>query len=170
MYGVGRPKKPAFLKKGRSEKAVDLKAREEQEKRLMGATDMVKEVPEYLDPWAQAYYKYIVAEMEISGLLTNLDIPLIEQTADALSKVNQCDEIINADGVLITTIDRNGREIEKEHPTIKTKMQYLKAYKALSLQLGMSPSSRAQLAGMQLKAKEEEDDPVLQILKGMSPI
>ncbi|MDC7762664.1 phage terminase small subunit P27 family [Priestia aryabhattai] len=164
-YSVGRPRKPAFLKKGRSETKAELAERAEQENKLMGATDKLDIVPQYLDPLAQAYYKYLVKELEISGLLTNLDIPLLEQTADSLSKLRQCDDIINADGVLISTFDRNGNEIVKEHPTVKTKMAYLNAFKTLSIQLGMSPSARAQLAGMQIEKKEEETDPLLQLLK-----
>ncbi|WP_066314526.1 phage terminase small subunit P27 family [Bacillus sp. FJAT-29814] len=168
MYNVGRPRKPALMKQGRSENKKELKIREEQEKRLMGNTDMVKNVPDYLDPLAKAYYKFIVTEMEISGLLTNLDIPLLEQTADALSKLRQCDDIINAEGIKITQIDRYGHTQVKEHPTVKTKMQYMNAYKALSGQLGMSPASRAQLAGMQIQKQEEEQDPLLQLLKAHS--
>lgn len=159
------PRKPASLKKGRSETKKEIAIRQEQEQRLMGNSDMVKNVPDYLDPLAKAFYKYMVTEMEIGGLLTNLDIPLIEQTADCLSKIRLCDGIINAEGVLITTSDKYGREVIKEHPTVNTKMKYLNAFKALSTQLGMSPSSRAQLAGLQLKAKEDEADPLLQLLK-----
>ncbi|WEZ08136.1 phage terminase small subunit P27 family [Priestia flexa] len=162
---MARPRKPANLKKGRSETKKDIAARQEQEQRLMGSSENVQNVPDYLDPLAKAYYKYMVTEMEIGGLLTNLDIPLIEQTADCLSKIRLCDEIINVEGILITTSDKYGREVLKEHPTVNTKMKYLNAFKALSTQLGMSPSSRAQLAGMQLKAKEEEADPLLQLLK-----
>lgn len=168
MYNVGRPRKPANLKQGRSENKKQLKEREEQEKRLMGSTDMINNVPDYLDPLAKAYYKFIVIEMEISGLLTNLDIPLLEQIADALSKIRQCDDILNAEGFLIEQIDRYGRTQIKEHPTVKTKMQYMNAFKALSGQLGMSPASRAQLAGIQVQAKEEEQDPLLQLLKSYS--
>lgn len=161
---MARPRKSASMKQGRSETKAQLKAREEQEQRLMGASDQVKQVPTYLDPLAKAYYKYIVMELEISGLLTNLDIPLIEQTADALSKLRQCDDIINKEGVSILTSDKYGREVIKEHPTVNTKIKYLNAYKTLSVQLGMSPASRAQLAGMKLKAKEDAEDPLLQLL------
>lgn len=163
---MARPRKPARFKKGRSENKQQLKVREEQEQRLMGNTDMIQTIPQYLDPLAKAYYKFLTTELEISGLLTNLDIPLLEQTADSLSKLRQCDDILNAEGILITTYDRNGNEIMKEHPTVKTKMAYMNQFKSLSTQLGMSPSSRAQLAGMQIEKKQEESDPLLQLLGG----
>lgn len=163
---MGRPRKPASMKKGKSETKAQLKVREAQEQRLMGETGKVQNVPEYLDPLAKAYYKYIVTELEVSELLSNLDIPLVEQTADSLSKIRQCDDILNSEGVIIRQLDRYGNEITKDHPAVKVKMQYINVYKALSAQLGMSPTSRAQLAGMQVEAKEEEEDPVLQLLKG----
>ena len=165
MYNVGRPRKPAFLKKGHSETKAELTNRAEQERKLMGATDKLNIVPDYLDPLAQAYYKYIIGELEIGGLLTNLDIPLLEQTADALSKIQQCDDILNVEGILIETYDRNGQKIAKEHPMVKTKMKYLKAYNSLSIALGMSRTSRTQLAGMQIEKKKEVADPLLQLLK-----
>lgn len=164
-YNVGRPKKPASLKQGRSETKKDLKVRQKQEQRLMGNSDKINIVPEYLDPLAKAYYKFLVSELEIGELLTNLDIPLLEQTADALSKLRQCDDILNREGIKIEQIDRYKNIQIKEHPTVKTKMQYMNAFKALSGQLGMSPASRAQLAGMQIQAKEDEQDPLLQLLK-----
>lgn len=166
MNVLARPRKPASLKQGHSETKAQIKAREEQEQRLMGDDDMVANVPEYLDPLAKAYYKYMVSELEISGLLTNLDIPLLEQTADALSKLRQCDDILNTEGIKIDQVDRYGNTVTKEHPTVKTKMAYLNAFKTLSVQLGMSPASRAQLAGAKLQAKEDEQDPLLQLLSG----
>jgi phage terminase small subunit len=62
---VARPSKPALLKTGRDENKAQLKIREEQEKRLMGNSDKLKNVPEYLDPLAKAYYKFLISEMEI---------------------------------------------------------------------------------------------------------
>lgn len=162
---MARPKKPASLKKGRSENKKKLSIRDAQEKRLMGDSDKLKTVPQYLDEVAKAYYLFLITELEISGLLTNLDIPVLEQTADALSKIKQCDDIINAEGLIIKQIDRYGNQITKEHPAVKTKMQYMNQFKALEGKLGMSPSSRAQLAGMKIQAKEESEDPLLNLLK-----
>lgn len=159
-------RKPAALKQGKSETKAQLKIREDQEKRLMGAADMLHEVPDYLDPLAKAYYKFLVSELEISGLLTNLDIKILEQTSDAMSKLRQCDDILNVEGLIVTSYDGRGNEINKEHPAIKIKMQYMNVFKTLSNQLGMSPASRAQLAGMQIQAKADEEDPLLQLLKG----
>lgn len=161
---MARPKKPAKLKKGRSENKHQLSIRGAQEERLMGATDKLKTVPNYLDELAKAYYSFLISELEITGLLSNIDILVLEQTADVLSKIRQCDDIINVEGFIIKQTDRYGNQVTKEHPAVKTKMQYMNQFKSLEGKLGMSPSSRAQLAGMKIQAKEESADPLLKIL------
>ena len=161
---MARPRKPAALKKGNSETKEELRIRAEAEERLMGNTDLLKDTPDYLDPLAQAYYKFLVHELEISEILSNLDIPLLEQTADSLSKMRDCDKIINEEGVIITDVDRYGNDVVKENPAVGTKQKYLNQFRALSTQLGLSPASRAQLAGMQIEQAKAEDDPLLKIL------
>lgn len=162
---MARARKPASLKQGKSESKAQLEIRAEAEERLRGNTDLFKDVPEHLDELAQEYYHFIVTELEISDILSNLDIPLLEQTADCLSKMRQADEIINEEGIIIKQLDRYGNEIIKEHPAVGTKQKYLNQFRALSNQLGLSPASRAQLAGMKIEKKEEEEDPLLQILR-----
>ena len=165
---MSRPRKPASLKKGNSESKEGLLIRAEAERRLMGNTNLIDEVPDYLDPLAQAYYVFLVTELEISGIISNLDIPLLEQTADCSSKIRQCDDIINREGIIITQQDRYGNEQIKEHPAVATKQKYLNQFRALSTQLGLSPASRAQLAGLKIEMKEVEEDPILKILRGSS--
>jgi len=161
-----RPRKPASLKKGKSETKAQLEIRAEKEEKLKGNGDLFKNIPNHLDELAKEYYKFLVTELEISNILSNLDIPLLEQTADCLSKMRQADEIINEEGIIIKQIDRYGHEIEKENPAVGTKQKYLNQFRFLATQLGLSPSSRAQLAGMQIEKEEEEKDPLLKILKG----
>lgn len=163
---MARPRKPASLKKGKSETKEQLAERAEVEKDLMGNIDLLDTVPEYLDSLAQWYYKFLIKELEISDILSNLDIPLLEQTSDCLSKMRQCDDILNRDGLIIDVVDRYGSHTIKEHPAVATKQKYLNQFRALSTQLGLSPSSRAQLAGMKVAQGEEQADELLKILKG----
>lgn len=161
---MARPRKAASMQTGHTHSKEKLKEIAEYEARLTGDIDKIKIVPDYLDTLGQAYYDYIVKELDVSKLLCNLDIPLVEQTADCLSKIRKADEIINREGIIITQMDRNGNEIIKEHPAIGTKMKYLDRFTKLSGQLSMSPTSRATIASMQIQAKEEEEDPVLKLL------
>lgn len=159
---MAKPRKPAALKQGKSETKAQLKVREEQEQRLMGNNDLINQVPTHLDPRAQAYYQFLVKELSISGLLTNLDVKLLEETSKCMSQLDECTDILKRDGVLIYDVNGN----PKEHPTFKTQNTLQVAYRAFANQLGLSPAARAQLAGMVIQAKEEEQDPLLQLLKG----
>lgn len=163
---MSRARKPALLKQGHSESKEALAKRAKFEEDLKGNIDKFKDIPEHLDEMAQQYYLFLVTELEISDILSNLDIPLLEQTADCLSKMRQSDEIINRDGIIIGIPDRYGNVTLKEHPAVGTKQKYLNQFRAMSQQLGLSPASRAQLAGMKIEEKENEEDPLLQILKG----
>lgn len=165
MNKGGRPSKPAKLREGNNYSKEELQRLEKIEKDIQGDRDLIYQTPQHLDNLAKEYFNFIVSELEISDLLGNLDVPLIEQTADCLSKMRQCDEILNKEGVLIVELDRYGNEKRVEHPTVKTKNTYLNQFQKLSTQLGMSPSSRASLAAMVVDKAEEENNPIVQLLR-----
>lgn len=160
----GRPKKPASSRVGnwgnKEEKEKAIQAEQE----IKGNDDKIFIVPEKLDEIGKEYYKFLVDELQETGVLSNLDIPLLTQTADCLSKMQQADEILKQSGLMITEMDRYGNEKYREHPMVKTKQNYLSQFRALATQLGMSPSSRAQLAELKLNRQQDAQDPVLQAL------
>lgn len=168
MRYLSRPRKPSSLKKGKSESKEQLAKREEIERQLMGNSDDVKSIPEYLNEEEKVYYKWLVNEIEICGLITNLDKPLLEQTANCLWVMNQCDEHIRKNGILIQKVDKFGLIEEKENPSIKIKLSYQTKYASLCNQLGLSPASRAALASRKMEAKENDEDPVIKVLRGES--
>lgn len=161
---MARARKPANLKKGNSETVAQRKRREEIEKALRGNDDNVKNIPDYLSNDEKIYYKWLIDELEISGLITNLDIPIIEQTANCLYIMRNCDDTIRTEGILIKSFDKFGNEVTKPNPAIKIKLDYQTKYAALCNQLGLSPAARASLAGKQMDAKNEAQDPVLKLL------
>lgn len=163
---MARQRKPSTLKKGKSENKEQLAEREAIERQLMGNSDNVKSVPEYLTQEEQVYYKWLVDEIEICGIITNLDKPLLEQTANCLWVMHKCDMHIRANGVLVSKSDRFGLIEEKENPSIKIKLAYQAKYSSLCNQLGLSPAARASLAGKKIEAKEDAADPLLQVLRG----
>lgn len=163
---MARPRKPADLKAGNSENKGDLDERSELEAKLSGEDNLVWIVPDILDDYGKEYYKFLINEFSEANFLSNLDVPLLTQTADCLSKMRLADEIIDREGIKYDTFDKFGNTIPKEHPTVKTKLAYLTQYRALSTQLGLSPSARASLSQMKIDAKEEEEDPLLAALRG----
>lgn len=162
---MARPRKPATLKQGKSETKEHLDDRAEVEENLKGNDDKIHNVPDSLDELGKRYYLYIVDELEISGILGNLDVFMVTQTADCLSKMEQLDEIMKHADLVFETMDKMGNIIPKEHPAIGAKMKYLSQFRALSTQLGLSPSSRAQLSEMNMDKKETENDALLNALK-----
>ena len=81
-----------------------------------------------------------------------------------LFRSEQLDEILKTTPLIYDTIDKMGNVIPKEHPAISAKMKYLGQFRALSTQLGLSPSSRAQLADMNMDKQESKDDALLKAL------
>lgn len=161
---MARPRKPASLNTSSDYTEGERQKRIKVEDELRGNSNHVMDIPDHLDEMAKEYYSFITRELEVSNLLSDLDIPLVEQTADALSKVRQADEIINQEGIMIVEFDRAGNEIRKEHPLVNTKIKYLKEFRQMSTQLGMSPSSRAELAVLKIEKEEEDNNPLLNIL------
>lgn len=142
----------------------ELKKMKEFEQELQGHDDLLYQAPEYLSEVGKEYYNFIVNELKDRGILSNLDKPLIEQTADCLDKMFIADSILNKEGMFIDVVNSRGETHLKEHPAVKTKQAYLNQFRFCSSQLGMSPSSRAQMAQFKLDAKQESEKPVNKIL------
>lgn len=161
---MGRTSKPASLRTDRKISKEEMQRRADIETQLMGNSDDVKSIPAYLNELEKIYYKWLVEEVEIAGLVTNIDKPLLEQTANCLFVMRKCDEHINENGLLVKKYDRLGNEEEKPNPSIKIKLDYMTKYASLCNQLGLSPAARATLASKSLQAKIEENDVLNRIL------
>lgn len=163
---MARPSKPASLNVGNSQTITKKNERNEVEQTLKGNDSLVLMVPEHLDDMAKTYYSFIVDELKHSNILCDIDIPLLEQTADCLSKIRQCDDMINLLGLFYEEEDRYGHKKVVENVAVKTKLNLLTKYTQFCTQLGLSPSSRASLASKKIEAKQNEEDPLIKILKG----
>lgn len=160
----GRLRKPASLKKGKSESKEHLDKRAKLEEQMSGSDDLLYEIPEQLNELGGFYYKFIINELSYTGILGNLDIPIITQTADMLARVEELTEIINETGLLVVATDRNGSQYTKPNPAVKMRQDFLKQLSAFYTQLGMTPSARATLAEIKMGEKEEAQDPLMQAL------
>lgn len=162
---MARQRKPAALKQGKSESKAQLQQRKQIEDMLNGDDDLVYSVPQNLDAKGQVFYQFIVEELRHANILTNIDIPLIEQTADCLSKMRDCDIMLEKNGLFYEELDRYGNSKLVENVAMKTKLNLMTKYSQFCNALGMSPSSRASLASKKIEAKEEQQDPLLKLLK-----
>lgn len=135
------------------------------EKELRGENDLLDQAPETLSDLGKQYYYFIVNELVKRDILSNLDIPMVEQAADCLDKMQIADEMLNDQGMFIQGKDTRGNEFLKEHPAVGTKQKYLNQFRYCAGQLGMSPSSRAQLAQAKIEQKVEDDKPLSKIME-----
>lgn len=158
-----RYQKPAALKNSSEERNYNKKELEimkKAEEDLKGYSEKVSDVPDYLSDLAKEYYKFIVDELEVSGILSNLDIPILVQTAETLAIIRECDEDIKENTMF--AIDARG--VRRRNPAVDIRSKALEQFKQLAIQLGMTPSSRASLAVQNLEKSEKEQDPLLQVL------
>ena len=137
---MARQRKPAALKQGKSESKAQLQQRKQIEDMLNGDDDLVYSVPQNLDAKGQVFYQFIVEELRHANILTNIDIPLIEQTADCLSKMRDCDIMLEKNGLFYEELDRYGNSKLVENVAMKTKLNLMTKYSQFCNALGMSPS------------------------------
>ena len=156
----------ATLYKGKDLNKQQIQERKEIEQRLLGSGDKLDTVPEYLHPVEKAYYRYLIEELKLTNLICNIDIPLIEQTSHCLKMVQEAREYVNKMGILIEGTDRNGKNTLVQNPAIKIELDYMSKYNALCNQLCLSPKARADIAKKKADIKEEQEDPLLKILRG----
>lgn len=163
---MGRRKVPGLLKTGETETRKQKLERHDVEQTLINSDDIIYLVPDHLPDMAKMYYQFIIDELKAVEILANIDQPLIEQTALCLSTIRECDDKIAELGLFYEEMDRYGHVKMTENIAVKTKLNYLAKYNQFCASLGMSPSSRASLAAKKIEMKQNEEDPLIQILKG----
>jgi len=100
--------------------------------------------PQYLKADSIAYEEWnrIVPELYNLGLLTKIDRAALELYCSQYSIYRQSFETLNSEG-LITTNIRNG---DKAHPSAQTAREAAKIIKAIAVEFGLTPSSRARIS------------------------
>ena len=129
----------------------EYEARKQAEEALKGGTDKIKP-PTHLSTEAKKIFRYIVNELKSSGILTNLDIYILSSCANALARIKEAEQILNDD------------LLNKQ--ALKVKDSYMKEFFRCCNELSLSPQSRAKLANINVKAQENKEDPLLQVLRG----
>lgn len=129
-----------------------------------GGYEDIATPPESLDPIGIKYYVYILNKLQVSGVLTDLDKPILTQTAECLSLMDQATKQLHYQGIVQKQVDKNGNITYKENPAVGIHNKYLTQFNKLGSQLGMSPSSRAQITAVNIDQAMQDNDPIKQIL------
>ena len=100
-------------------------------------------------------FEFIVDNLKESGILSNLDNFILATCSIAIDRLQEIESIINKDFVRITD-----REL------MNAKDKYTKDLYRTCNELSLSPQSRAKLANINVQANQQEEDPLLNLLKG----
>lgn len=166
---AGRKRKPAALKRGKSETKEHLDERQDVETSIQGKDDLVYNGVKLSDSDAQEYYNIITDNYKEVHILSNLDIPLIKEMSYVCARLDSVEKIISQEGIVVPVINKKTNEIEyySEHGLYSLENKLLKQFTMLAGQLGMSPSSRAQLAELKMINHDKETDPLNTAISGV---
>lgn len=163
-----RAKKPKALLVRHEINKKDKEELIELEKELSGGKDLLQYLPKEIEnnETAIEYYEFILRELEVSDILSNLDIPLVVSVSICLARMYEANIHIDKVGQVYETEDKYGNLVIKKNPSVDIYNTFLTQFKTLSTQLGLSPSSRATLAELNIGKKEDAEDEVLKALRG----
>lgn len=150
---MGRPSKSAKVLHDKGQTKAEFAKRIETEDRLRGASDKIKPSTR-LNANQKKIFSYIVAELEASDILGNLDSFILETASIAIDRLQSIEKIINQDFERICDKD-----------LMQAKAKYTTDFFKCCHQLSLSPESRAKMGILSLNKEEEKADPLLKVLK-----
>ena len=141
----------------------EVQERKDQEEKLKGNDDLVYLPPKDLTTKKEKeIYNYLVNELKSSGILNNLDIPILVQTVQSIIHMREANKLMKKRGIVLFKSDGSAQK----NPACTVYKDYQSIFYQCCLQLGLSPSSRAKLTLINLHDKQKKDDPVYKALRG----
>lgn len=147
-----RPSKPVDVMSKNLTKE-EYQSRKENEAKLKGSDDNIFP-SDYLNDEQKAYFDEVVEHYKSSGILSNLDVAIIEQYAKARHALDFIDMAMVRDPDMMLNKDMM---IQRE--------KWEKSLNRASNELGLSPQSRAKLGNINTQKKADDVDPLLNALK-----
>jgi P27 family predicted phage terminase small subunit len=148
------PSKSAKLLHPKSQTKFEINTRLEVEESLKGGADKI-EPSSRLNANQKKIFKYIVAELEASEILGNLDNYMLEMGAVAIDRLQNIEKEINRDFSKIYDKD-----------LMSAKSKYTSDFFKFCNEACLSPQARAKVGVLTANKKMEESDPLLKVLKG----
>lgn len=149
---MARPTKSAKVLTDGSQTLAEIETRIKNEDNLRGLADKIKP-PTYLNSMQKRIFKYIVAQLEQSGILGNLDIYILTTCAIAIDRIQEIEKMINKDS---DNLLNSG--------LMSAKDKYTKDFFRCTNELSLSPQSRAKIGNINLQANLNNADPLLSVL------
>ncbi|MGB6128930.1 MAG: phage terminase small subunit P27 family [Psychrilyobacter sp.] len=129
----------------------EYRIRKDAEEKLKGKKDKIKPL-KYLNKNAKKIFKTIATELKDSDILCNLDIYILSSCAVALDRIQSAEELLEED-----LLNKEARIVQDT---------YTRQFFRLCNELCLSPQSRSKLANAAYQSMQEENDPVLEALRG----
>jgi len=105
---------------------------------------------------AKKVFKKIVMELEVIGLLCNVDIYTLAVLADAIEKYIMCVISLHGEELTVEYTNKAGFANYIENPIIKTQLKYAELIRKYSSDFGLSPVARLKI--IHSSAEEMSDD------------
>lgn len=120
------------------------------ENKLRGDADLLRP-PDYLSEKQKSIFLYISQNLEKSNILGNLDVFVLAECAVCIDRMQAIESKINSDEKMLTNSSLSA-----------VKDRYAKNFQRYCNELCLSPQSRAKIANINLKSREE--NPLLELL------
>ena len=150
---MSRPCKSAKVLTKSSQTKAEIENRIKNEEKLKGGDDNIAP-PSYLSKSQKLIFNYIIEQLKSSGILGNLDVYILSQCAICINRLQVIEKLINKDINNMFNKD-----------VLSAKDKYTKEFFRCCNELSLSPQSRAKLSNINLQTKQQQTDPLLQVLK-----
>ena len=125
----------------------------EQEKKLKGNNDKLKP-PSYMTKEAKKVFKWLVKETKEADTFGNVDRFILEQFSNTYATYKELEIMFHKE-----------QDFTTKEKIDRMKKRYTDQLPRLYNELGLTPSTRAKLGALNLHKEQEEQDPLLKILK-----
>ena len=164
---MARQNKPATLITGHKMSKSTLQRIDLVEQQFAANNEDVANIPVEIEnnEVAIQYYGYILRNMLMVDLpISNLDIPLLTETAICLSRLREINADIDKYGMYEDKYDKNGNVVGTTvRAAFKVYESLMKQYTTLSNKLGLDPSTRSSIAKAQILEETIRNDDVIDI-------
>ena len=135
----------------------EIRQRKKQEEQLNNLkTDKIKP-PTWLGKEAKKVFKKIVVELEVIGLLCNVDIYGLAVLSDAIEKFILCTIALHGEDLSIEYTNKAGFANYIENPMVKTQQKYAEMIRKYSTDFGLSPVARLKIVHSSVEELSDEE-------------
>lgn len=167
---MARPMKATSALQGAYTKDA-MQERVEVENKLKGKKDDLN-APEFiqLDEIALAKFNKIVKELTDVDIITNVDVDLLAVYSDCWSKYVKATKMLLIQNMVEEQENKLGVVTKIPNPYIKIQQNYATQLTKLASLFGLSPADRSRIAHLQPSDKNEKEDALVTLLKGLKKV